>query len=222
MSNVSLLLLQENDPLGIEIKAKAEELIEREYQIKEQENLKKNKGKKGYVPLDRSTIQLRIPEDLLHKICKLKLNENICRNNGFVLDGYPRSYKDSKEIYLEKNPNEHFFTEEDKNNEEKYLINSNIFPNMIIILKDYTDDYLKSRLKLFSEEEKKDSHYNEESFNRRIALYKSINDSAGNPSVQEFFKKYKSTYLALDCKLSEVDLINKLKAFIEKVKLVNN
>jgi adenylate kinase len=203
--------------LGIEIKAKVEDLIEKEYQIREQENQKKNKNKRGYVPIDRATIQVRIPDDIIQKLCKMKLNENICRNNGFVLDGYPRSYKDARDIFLEKNPNEIFFSEEDKTNEEKYLINPNIFPNNIIILKDFADEFLKSRMRHMPEEEKKDSHYNEEGFTRRMAFYRSTNETSSQQSVQDFFKKYKSTYLGLDCKLGENDLIHKIKAFFEKV-----
>ena len=196
-----------------------EEIIEKEYQIKEQENLKKNKGKRTYVATDRSTILARYPEDILHRICKMKLSENICRNNGFVLDGYPKTYKESKDIFLDKNPAEIFFTEEDKHNEEKYIVNNAIYPGNIIILKDFTEDFLKNRMKHMSEEEKKDSHYNDEGFHRRMALYKTNNESPNQPSVQEFFKKHKSTYLALDCKLSESDLTEKIKSFFERVNL---
>jgi adenylate kinase family enzyme len=33
---------------------------------------------------------------------RLRLNENDCRNRGYILDGYPRNYKDAQNIFLTK------------------------------------------------------------------------------------------------------------------------
>ena len=46
------------------------------------------------------------------------------------------------------------------------------FPNNIIILKDYTDNFLKVRMKQMPEEERKDTHYNDEGFTRKMAIFK--------------------------------------------------
>ena len=37
--------------------------------------------------------QIRVPDELLYEVLKLKLGENDCRNRGYILDGYPRVYK---------------------------------------------------------------------------------------------------------------------------------
>lgn len=29
-----------------------------------------------------------------------KLGENACRNRGYILDGYPRTYSDSQQVFL--------------------------------------------------------------------------------------------------------------------------
>jgi len=42
---------------------------------------------------------------------KAKLNENACRNRGFILDGYPRTHKDAQKVFLIKKKK--FITNED-------------------------------------------------------------------------------------------------------------
>lgn len=39
--------------------------------------------------------QIRVPDDLLWEVLKIKLAENDCRNRGCILDGFPRTYKDA-------------------------------------------------------------------------------------------------------------------------------
>ena len=45
--------------------------------------------------IDRETLTIRFPDDLLYKLLRIRLNENSCRNRGYILDGYPRTYKDA-------------------------------------------------------------------------------------------------------------------------------
>lgn len=42
--------------------------------------------------IDRSTLPIRVPEDILWKLLNKELNHNDCRNRGYVLDGFPRKY----------------------------------------------------------------------------------------------------------------------------------
>lgn len=37
--------------------------------------------------------QIRVSNDLLWEVLRLKLRENDCRNRGYILDGFPRLYK---------------------------------------------------------------------------------------------------------------------------------
>lgn len=50
--------------------------------------------------VDRDTLKVRVPDDILYKILKLRLNENDCRNRGYILDGFPRTFKDCQNIFL--------------------------------------------------------------------------------------------------------------------------
>jgi len=50
--------------------------------------------------IDKDTLPIRIPDDILYKLLRIELNENACRNRGFILDGFPRNYKDACEVFL--------------------------------------------------------------------------------------------------------------------------
>ena len=52
--------------------------------------------------IDREKLIIRFPDDLLYKLLKQRLNENECRNIGYVLDGYPRTFKDAQYVFLTK------------------------------------------------------------------------------------------------------------------------
>jgi len=43
-----------------------------------------------------------VPDELLWQMLKLKLGENDCRNRGYILDGFPRTYKDAQNTFLKK------------------------------------------------------------------------------------------------------------------------
>lgn len=45
---------------------------------------------------------MRIPEEFVYKLLRDKLQENACRNRGYVLDGYPRTFKDAQYCFLMK------------------------------------------------------------------------------------------------------------------------
>lgn len=65
----------------------------------------KGKQKKKGVPevvFDPDKIIPRLPDDLLSKAYKLRLEKNDCFNRGFVLDGFPRTYENAKTLFLSK------------------------------------------------------------------------------------------------------------------------
>lgn len=75
---------------GEEIRAKVEE-------IKDQIQADYDKTKKKKDPeLDRSQIKVRLPEEMVVRLLKLKLGSPGCLNKGFILDGYPKTYNELK------------------------------------------------------------------------------------------------------------------------------
>jgi len=79
-------------------------------------------------------------------LLKLRLNENDCRNRGYVIDGYPRNFKDCQYILLKKDKKIDPETGEEVEEEEpeleegeeksfdKYIIDQTIFPSSCIVL----------------------------------------------------------------------------------------
>lgn len=60
-----------------------------------------NKTKKKKDPeLDRNTIKVRLPDDIIYRLVKLQMQSAACRNKGFILDGYPRNLNNAKHIFL--------------------------------------------------------------------------------------------------------------------------
>lgn len=74
--------------VGDEIRAMIEE--KKDEIMEEQENNKK-KGP----PVTREEIVIRLKDKYLYMLMKAKLSENDCRNRGYILDGYPRNFKDT-------------------------------------------------------------------------------------------------------------------------------
>ena len=65
------------------------------------EEMQADKKKKG-PPIDRADLKPRLPEDQIGRLIRWKLAQNACRNRGFLLDGYPRSYEDARSLWLEE------------------------------------------------------------------------------------------------------------------------
>lgn len=82
------------DDFGNEIRNKAEEI--KNQIVADYEKTKKKKDPE----LDRNTIKVRLPDDILVRLLKLQINSSACKNKGFILDSYPRTLNDAKNIFL--------------------------------------------------------------------------------------------------------------------------
>ena len=47
----------------------------------------------GWPDIEIPDSDIRVSDDLLWEVLKLKLRENDCRNRGYILDGFPRKHK---------------------------------------------------------------------------------------------------------------------------------
>ena len=99
--------------------------------------------------------QIRVPDDLLYEVLKLKLGENDCRNRGYILDGYPRVYRGGQSAFLKKiiqydeetgepiEEEEEELPEGEEPSFDKHEKNVDIFPGSIIVLEGRDDDLIK-------------------------------------------------------------------------------
>lgn len=146
---------EEQDELGGAIKAKIEELKDAEVERIGAEN--EAAGIEDPPEVDRDSLFVRVPDEFLYKLLKNRLNENDCRNRGYILDGFPRTYKDCQNIFLKQVPKydeDGALVEEEEpeleEGEEKswdgYVVDDAIAPTSCIVMKQ-TDEYLVDRVK---------------------------------------------------------------------------
>jgi len=82
------------DKLGEDVREKIDLLKDEEVEKYEKTRKKKDPD------LDRSTIKVRLPVEMLQKIVKARVEGPACMNKGFILDGYPRNINDAKAVFL--------------------------------------------------------------------------------------------------------------------------
>jgi adenylate kinase len=102
------------------------------------------------------------------------LTENDCRNRGYILDGFPKTYKQAQEVFLYKpkkfDENGEEIAEEEpelEEGEEKsfegFVIRQEIFPKSVIVLDTSDDTLLYKRIRDSKrEQEIAGTHYNGE------------------------------------------------------------
>ena len=52
--------------------------------------------------INLATLPIRVPSDIIYKLLRLELTKNAYRNRGYILDGYPRTYKDAQYCFLNR------------------------------------------------------------------------------------------------------------------------
>jgi adenylate kinase len=66
------------------------------------ENAEKDWGDEEPPEVDAATLPIRVPDEIIYELLKNRLNENDCRNRGYVLEGFPRSHENCQHIFLVK------------------------------------------------------------------------------------------------------------------------
>ncbi|XP_031567964.1 adenylate kinase 7-like [Actinia tenebrosa] len=96
-----------------------------------------------------------------------KLHSMPCQNQGFIMDGYPKTYEQAKEL---------FAVEEGEAEEEDSAVNYDklIMPEVIVSL-EASDDFLKTRVMNLPESVVAGTHNTEEGLMRRLNEYRAIN-----------------------------------------------
>ena len=106
----------------------------------------------------------------MYRVLKLRLAENSCRNRGYILDGFPRTFKDAQNIFLYKpvkRDEDGEIIEEDEPELEEgeepsfdgFLRDDSIYPHNTIVLK-ATDEELIERVKNLREDQIAGTHNN--------------------------------------------------------------
>ncbi|NXO85804.1 KAD7 kinase, partial [Sitta europaea] len=119
------------------------------------ENMMQNKGLLG--------------DEYLIKILKDKLMSMPCRNQGYVLDGFPENYEQAVDLFKEDDEAEE---EEAKGKMPKF--NQVIIPEFIFSLT-APDEFLINRIINLPEREVAGTHYTEHQFLQKLKLFRELN-----------------------------------------------
>ncbi|KAK2825840.1 hypothetical protein Q5P01_020054 [Channa striata] len=109
-----------------------------------------------------------LDDSLLVKVVKDKLMSNPCRNQGFVLDGFPKTYEQAKELFCVE--------EHETEDETSHLssLSKKITPEFVLCL-DAPDALLKDRVMNLPESVVQLHNYEPEHFEQRLTKYRKIN-----------------------------------------------
>ncbi|KAI4894405.1 hypothetical protein NFI96_030573, partial [Prochilodus magdalenae] len=106
-------------------------------------------------------------QNVLH-IIREKLNSKPCRNQGFVLDGYPITYEQAKEIFYDEN------MEQEDPRSKLLPHNKEIMPEYIFSL-EATDEFLKERVQNLPQSVAEEMHYTQDEFLQRLSRFREAN-----------------------------------------------
>nr|CAB3220768.1 adenylate kinase 7 [Phallusia mammillata] len=108
----------------------------------------------------------RIEDQYVIKFFREKLKSMPCQNQGFVLDGFPKTYEHAKDLFA--------LEDEEEDESSKVNYDAAIMPEIVVAL-DAPDDFLKDRIMNLPEEVVQGTHNTEEGFLRRLQEHRSIN-----------------------------------------------
>ncbi|KAF1374371.1 hypothetical protein PFLUV_G00228370 [Perca fluviatilis] len=130
-----------------------------------------------------------LEDQLLVKVVKDKLMSNPCRNQGFVLDGFPKTYEQAKELFYAEDH------ESEDGTSQMSSYSKKIMPEFVLCL-DASDAFLKDRVMNLPERQVQEHNYNQEHFLRRLARYRENN--AEDDTVVNYFDELDITPLCLE------------------------
>lgn len=175
----------EPDPLIVEVRGKVEELRDAEVAKIETAREDQEEPADGWPEIDRESLQIRIPDKVLYKLLQIRLAANACRNRGYILDGYPRTYDDACWSFLDRIPQydpdtgelieedeEEELPEDDENYVKKdfstgYQKRQAIFPSSTIVMTGKDEDLIR-RVRELPENQIEGTHYTKDDMIRRL------------------------------------------------------
>ncbi|XP_016015363.2 adenylate kinase 7 [Rousettus aegyptiacus] len=111
----------------------------------------------------------RLEDQYIIRFIKEKLKSMPCRNQGYILDGFPKTYDQAKDL----------FNQEDEEEEEEvrgkmFPFDKVIIPEFVCAL-DASDEFLKDRVMNLPESVVAGTHYSQDRFLRALSNYRDIN-----------------------------------------------
>ena len=167
-----------------------QKLTARVEELKDAAEAEYEKSRKKKDPdFDRSTCNPRLPDDVISDLVRLQLNSAACQNKGFILDGYPRSKQDAKEVFMDKIPipsevpeNEDPEGADEVESKFEEKLNEKIIPQYTISIEG-DDTLLTTRAKELQDQGK----HNDANMARRLKDWNTRNVPDSGETIKDFF-----------------------------------
>ncbi|KYN20601.1 Putative adenylate kinase 7, partial [Trachymyrmex cornetzi] len=123
----------------------------------------------------------RLDDTILNKLFLNRLNSKNCLNQGYVMDGHPKTLEQARNLFLiSKDDLEEIKEKFMDDNVEIRNVNTAILPELIVVL-EASDEFLKERIINRPEREIQNTHYTEEHMLRRMREYRERNTDDNTP-----------------------------------------
>lgn len=120
------------------------------------------------------TPDARVEDELFCKIFKYHLTSKKCKNQGFLLDGFPKTFEQAKILFGGDGG------EEEEEEEGPAGTHNNSLPEMVVSLI-ADDEWLKTRVMHLNESDIQGTHNDEVNFLRRLKTYRENNQEDLSP-----------------------------------------
>uniref|UniRef100_A0A3Q3L073 Adenylate kinase 7-like n=1 Tax=Mastacembelus armatus TaxID=205130 RepID=A0A3Q3L073_9TELE len=118
----------------------------------------------------------RLADCLVFDILREKLNSKPCRNQGFILDGYPKTYEQASLLFLDEDNQE--------SKVKKPVYQQEITPEHVMVL-EASDDFLTKRVQGLPENVAEKMHFTQDEFVPRLIRYRQR--STAEETLLDFF-----------------------------------
>ncbi|XP_024912672.1 adenylate kinase 7-like isoform X2 [Cynoglossus semilaevis] len=122
----------------------------------------------------------RLSDSLVFDILKEKLNSNLCRNRGFVLDGFLKTYQQAQQLFI---------SSDEEGGKQEAVIKRPVFDKTItpehIFSLEASDDFLTRRVQDLPESVAEKMGYTHEEFPPRLMKYRQL--SGAEDTLLDFF-----------------------------------
>uniref|UniRef100_F7HEG4 Poly(A) polymerase alpha n=1 Tax=Callithrix jacchus TaxID=9483 RepID=F7HEG4_CALJA len=111
----------------------------------------------------------KLDDQYIIRFMKEKLKSMPCRNQGYILDGFPETYDQAKDLFSQEDEEE-----EDEVRGRMFPFDKVIIPEFVCAL-DASDEFLKERVINLPESIVAGTHYSQDRFLRALSNYRDIN-----------------------------------------------
>ncbi|XP_030577485.1 adenylate kinase 7-like isoform X2 [Archocentrus centrarchus] len=156
--------------------------------------------------------QGRLADHLLFEIMEERLNSKPCKNQGFVLDGFPETYEQAKMIFSDVN--------EDAGNEDLELMSKapaykeKITPEYVFAL-DASDEFLTRRVQGLPESVAEKMCYTQDEFLPRLTKYRQL--SGVEETLCDYFDQIEIHPLSIEVSTDDPEYTDIMKMITQAV-----